>query len=72
MGDVEQGEVVVLDELGQQVENAETDRDVEHGDRFVGDEHARLHGESPRDGNSLPLTAGELVGELVDHLGGRG
>ena len=41
------------------------DRDVERGDRFVGDEQVGFEGESAGDCDTLTLAAGKHVGALI-------
>ena len=57
-------------EAGEQVEDAETDRDVEHRDRLVGDEHTWSRSQRSCDGDALALAAGKLVWVLVKELPG--
>ena len=82
MGDEEQGQSVVGDEVAQQVEYLGTDGDVQGADRLVGEQDVGFHGQGTGDGDALALPAGELVREPVDgvcadadlakHLGGPG
>ena len=53
----------------EQLQDRRLHRDVEGGDRLVGDEQARLDGQGPRDGDALALSAGELVRVAVEGLG---
>ena len=48
-------------EVEHQVEDPDPDRDVEHRDRLVGEDHRRLDGKRAGDRDALPLAAGELV-----------
>ncbi len=66
MRDVQDGDPEPVAQVGQQVEDAEPDGDVQHRDGLVGEQHLGLRGERPRDGDALPLPAGQLVRELVD------
>ena len=54
---------------GQQLQHLLLDGDVESGDRLVGDQHLRLHGERARDGDALALPAGELVRVALEGVG---
>ncbi len=60
------GHPLVGDEGQQQGEDLGLDRDVERGRRLVGDEQAWATGQRHRDGDALPLAAGELMGVAVD------
>ncbi len=68
---VNQGEVVGDDEIGdaafalnvaQKVDDLRLNGDVERGDGFVGNQHVGLERQRPRNGDTLPLAAGELRG----------
>ena len=59
--DEDEGEVEVVLEAAQQVEDLRLDRDVERGHRLVADDQLRLQRERARDADALPLSAGELV-----------
>ena len=52
-------------QLEDQVQDPEPDRDVEHRDRLVGEDHLRLDRERARDRDALALAAGELVRVLL-------
>ena len=56
-------------ELREQVDDLRLDRDVERGDRLVGDDQLRLQRDRARDADALALAAGELVREAVVVLG---
>ena len=56
-------------EVAQQVEDLRLDRDVEGGDRLVGDDQLRLERERAGHADALPLAAGELVRVAVVVLG---
>ena len=51
-------------ELAEEIEDLGLDRDVEGGDRFVGEDEFRFGGEGAGDGDALALAAGEFVGVL--------
>ena len=53
-------------QVPQQVQHAEPDGDVQHGHRFVGQQHLRMRTERPRDRHALALTTGKLVREFAD------
>ncbi len=57
-------------QVGQQVEDVDARRRVEHADDLVGDEEADVEQERPRDQQPLELSAGELVRIAVEHLPG--
>src|SRR5699024_6412688 len=61
VGDEQEGQRIVVDEVGEQVEHLGAHGHVEGGDRFVGDEDLRSGQQGAGDGDPLPLTAGELV-----------
>ncbi len=68
MGHVQEGDVTLLLQVEHQIEDPEPDRDVEHRDRLVGEDHRRLDREGPGDRHTLPLAAGELVRILLRDL----
>jgi hypothetical protein len=57
-------------ELREQVQDLRLDRDVEGGDRFVGDDDLGLQREGAGDGDALALAAGELVRVLLHEARG--
>ena len=61
MGDEEVGELQLLPQLLEQVDDLGLDRDVERRDRLVADDEVRRRGERPGDADALALAAGELV-----------
>ena len=69
--DVEEGDAELPLELQDQVEDADPDRDVEHRDGLVGQDHARLDRQGARDRDALALPARELVRVLLRDLVGR-
>ena len=72
VGDVEQRELEATAQVVKQGEHLESDGDVQHRDRLVGEEHAGAGGESAGERDPLPLAARELVGVLLEELpGGR-
>ncbi len=58
--DEEARQVNLLVEAAKPAPQLLTDLCVERAERFVEQQHARLHGEGPREGDALPLTAREL------------
>ena len=72
VGDVEQRDALVVAQVLHHVEQADADRDVEHGDRLVGQDQRRPRGQRLGEAESLALAAGELVGVARDHLRRRG
>jgi hypothetical protein len=56
------GEPAMLLEIGEQVEYLSLHRYIERGDRLVAYDERRLHRESPRDTDPLPLASGEFMG----------
>ena len=69
MGDEDERQAHVALELAQQVEDLGLDRDVERGDRLVGDEQLGLERDRAGDADALALAAGELVRIAVVVLG---
>ena len=53
-------------QVDHQVHDLRLDVDVQRGDRLVGDDEVGLHRQSARDGNPLPLPAGEFVRIAAD------
>ena len=69
MCDEEAREAHVALEVAEQVENRGLHRDVECGDRLVGDQHLRLDGEGACNPDALALSARELVRVAKAKLG---
>src|ERR1019366_3329659 len=69
VGDEDHRQAELALQLAQQVEDLRLDRDVERGDRLVGDDQLRLQRQRARDPDPLTLTAGELVRVAVVVLG---
>lgn len=67
MGDEYQRQTELSNEVGDEIKNLSSNRDVEGRDSFVGDEHRWSWSESPRDGDPLALSSGELMG--IERLG---
>ena len=67
--DKDVGEVELLLQVGQQVDDLRLDRDVERRDRLVRDHEARVEGQRPCDTDSLALSARELVWVATRMLG---
>ncbi len=63
------GEVELVLEALQEVDDLGLDGDVQRGDRFVGDDDLRPEGQTAGDADALALAAGELVRIAVDVLG---
>jgi len=85
VGDKHHGEVVLVDQLQNQIEDLRLDGDVEGRYRFIGDNKFRFGGDGAANGDALALAAGEFVGIFADigagkahvvhqfqHLGGDG
>src|ERR1022692_4095295 len=68
MGDVEDREPVPLTQVTEEIEDAEPDRDVEHGNRLVGEQDPGLYSQRAGDGHALALPAGQLVRVLTEVL----
>ena len=69
VGDEDERQPEVALEVAQQVEDLRLDRDVERGDRLVGDDQLRLERERAGDADALALAARELVRVAVVVLG---
>lgn len=69
VGDEEQGQPVVGDEVAEQVEYLGADGNIQGADRLIGEQHVGFHGQGAGDGDALALPAGELVREAVDGVG---
>ena len=69
--DVEEREPLALLQVEHQVEDPDPDRDVEHRDRLVGDDHRGLDRERARDRDALALPARQLVRVLRRVVRGR-
>ena len=61
MGDEQIGQMQLFLELAEQVEDLGLNGHVERRHRLVGDDQVGGHGQSPGNGNALPLAAAELV-----------
>src|SRR5262249_28430030 len=61
VGDEQVREAELGLQILEQVHDLRLDRDVEGGDRLVGDDQLGIHGQGPRDPDPLALAARELV-----------
>ena len=52
--------------MAEQVHDLRLNGNVQRRDRLVCHQKLRLHAKRPRDGDSLPLAAGELGGVFVE------
>src|SRR5215207_1657327 len=62
------GELKLLLQVDQQVENLRLYRDVERRDRLISDDQARIDGESTGDAKTLALAAGKLMWVFADRV----
>jgi hypothetical protein len=62
-------EPAIAAELGDELEDARLDRDVQRARRFVEDQHPWFDRERASDRHALALAARELVRVTVGHLG---
>ena len=69
VGDEDEGDAELALELVEQRDHLRLDRDVERGDRLVGDDQLGLERQRPGDGDALALAAGELVRVALGVLG---
>ena len=67
--DVEDRDALLVAQLRHQVEQADPDRHVEHGDRLVGQDQLRPRRQRLGEADPLPLAAAQLVREALQHLG---
>ena len=65
MRDEEIGELELVLEVLEQVDDLRLNRDIQGRYRLVGNYQLRPQRERPGDADPLPLAAGELVGEAV-------
>ena len=68
MGNEHVGQLLLLLQLLQQVDDLGLDGNVQSGDTLVTDDELGLHSQGAGDGHTLTLTAGELVGIAVQHI----
>ena len=66
MGDVEVGDVELLLQTKQQLQDALGDDLIKCRSNFVADDKLRLHGERAGDADALLLPAGQLTRQAVD------
>ena len=69
MGDEHVGQVQLLLQLLQQVQDLCANRHVQSGDRLVADQQLGVGGDGAGDDDTLTLAAGELMGIAI-HIGG--
>ena len=69
MRDEHVGQILLLLEVQQQVDDLRLDRHVQCGDRLVADDESRLGRQRTGNADTLPLAAGELVREPVQEVG---
>ena len=69
VGDEDEGDAELALELVEQRDHLRLDRDVEGGDRLVGDDELGLERQRAGDGDALALAAGELVRVALRVLG---
>ena len=69
VGDEDVGEAELVLQVVEQVDDLGLDRDIEGGDRLVGDDQLRVRRQGPGDPDPLALAAGELVRVAVGVLG---
>ena len=69
VADEQIGEVQILPQVHEQVENLRLDRHVERRDRLVANEEIRLHRQRPRNADPLPLSSRKLMRIAPNELG---
>ena len=67
MADEHHGQTELLLQVGQQIEDLRTNRDVKSAGGLVGNDRVGLQGKSTGDCNALALTAGKLPGKRAQH-----
>ena len=68
MRDEQHAQTALAAQPTEQLQDPLPRRHIEHRGRLVRQQQLRLHRQRPGDGNPLPLTAGELMRELLRHL----
>ncbi len=68
VGDEHVRHLILGSQVQHQVHHTGANRDVEHGDRLIGDDHLRVQDDRPRDGDPLSLSPRQLMGETVEEL----
>ena len=71
MSDEDQGEVHLLRQLGEKIQDLCLNGDVEGRYGFVGDDHLGLEGEGAGDSDALALSAGKLMRILLHEARGK-
>lgn len=66
VGDEQVGEAFRGAQFGEELQNLRLDRDVEGCDGLVEHDNRGVGGECASDGHSLPLSAGEFLGQRVE------
>ena len=66
MRDEEERKAVLILQMAEQVHDLRLNGNVQRRDRLVCHKKLRLHAKRPRDGDSLPMAAGELGGVFVE------
>ena len=72
MGDVDDGNIPLLLNALNQLQNFRLNGHVQCGGRLVADQQLRVTGQGDGDDHTLPHTAGELVGVILHPLLGVG
>ena len=68
MGDVEDGDAEVSVHRSERLENGGSERCVDHGYGFVGDDYPGFEHDGAGDHDALPLSTAELVGMATEGL----
>lgn len=68
VGNEEDRQLLLLLEPEQQIQDAKTDRHIEHRHGLIGEQHPWPSRQRPRNGDTLSLAAAQLVWELLDEL----
>src|SRR5690348_16571178 len=68
MRDEEEGKPLLIFERQHQIEDIQPNRDIEHRDRLVGQDHLRAHRQRLGDSDALPLATAQLMRVFLDEL----
>lgn len=65
MGDKETRQVHRFGQILEKIDDPRPDGDIEHGDRFIGDQEFWIENQGPRHGDPLSLAPAELMRESI-------
>src|SRR5215469_6939868 len=67
MGNKEESKLLFILEPKQEIEDLQSNRDIQHRNRLIGEKHRRVHGQGPRDRHALALPTTELM-RIFGHI----